>query len=211
MPLIEKITNQNGTIGVWELIETADDLEQNGNLSPADMVRLKTLRFEKRRKEFLASRLLLQNLLPENPEIIYQEISGKPLLKGSRLNISITHSANLAAIILSEKKIGIDIEQLDRNIDKVVPRFVNSSEIQFIEKSKDPQLIKILLWTAKEAIFKCCGIQGIQFNKQINIVPFDYKTQTDLSGSLRYQGGVLNYDLFYRIIKNNVLVYCVQQ
>lgn len=210
MPLIEKITIENGTIGVWELKETADDLLKICKLNLSDTARLETFKAEKRRKEFLASRLLLQTLLPQCPEIIYQEKSRKPSLKNSSLNISISHSADLAAIILSEKSIGIDIEQLSRNIDKVVTRFANPSEITFIEKSNDPQLVKILLWSAKEAIFKCSGIQGVQFNEQINIVPFDYTAQQHFCGSLNYSSGKFYYDLFFRIIKNNVLVYCVQ-
>ncbi|QIA08961.1 4'-phosphopantetheinyl transferase family protein [Draconibacterium halophilum] len=210
MPLTQKITIQNGTIGVWNLKETADDLLKICKLNPSDTGRLESFKAEKRRKEFLASRLLLQTLLPQCPEIIYQEKSGKPSLNNSNLNISITHSANLAAIILSEKSIGIDIEQLDRNIDKVVTRFANPSEISFIEKSNDPQLLKILLWSAKEAIFKCSGIQGVQFNEHINIASFDYSAQPHFNGSLSHATGKFYYDLFFRIIENNVLVYCVQ-
>ena len=111
MPLIEKITIGNSTIGVWELKETADDLLQICNLNLADTGRLETFKAEKLRKEFLGSRLLLQTLLPQCSEIIYQEKSGKQSLNDSNLNISISHSADLAAIILSEKNIGIDIEQ----------------------------------------------------------------------------------------------------
>ena len=210
MPLIEKIANQNGTIGVWELKETANDLLKDCKLNSTDTERLESFKAEKRQKEFLASRLLLQNLLPECPAIIYRDKYGKPSLINSDLNISITHSADLAAIILSEKNIGIDVEQRHRNIDKVVTRFASSEEIEFIEKSNDPQLVKILLWSSKEAIFKCCGIQGVQFNRQIEITPFDYNVQSNFSGALRHPDKEASYELFFRIIKNNILVYCVQ-
>nr|WP_319512215.1 4'-phosphopantetheinyl transferase superfamily protein [uncultured Draconibacterium sp.] len=210
MPLIEKITIPDGTIGLWELSETADDLLKVCQLNPTDTARLAGFTAEKRRKEFMASRLLLQKLLPQYPEIIYDKCNGKPSLKATDLNISITHSDNLVAIILSHKKIGIDIEQQNRNIDRVVPRFANSAEIDFIEKSKNPQLVKILLWSAKEAIYKCCGIQGIQFNEQINIGLFDYQSQHHFSGSLNHNLQIFHYKLFFRLIKNNILVYCVQ-
>ncbi|WP_319499419.1 4'-phosphopantetheinyl transferase superfamily protein [uncultured Draconibacterium sp.] len=210
MPLIEKIANQNGTIGVWELKETADDLLKSCHLNSADTARLETFKAEKRRKEFLATRLLLQKLLPESQEVIDRDEFGKPSLKDSGLNISITHSADLAAIILSEKNIGIDIEQLHRNIDKIVTRFASPKEIEFIEKSNDPQLVKILLWSAKEAIFKCCGVQGVQFNRQIAITPFDYNLHSCFSGALQHPDNEAAYDLFFRMIKNNIMVYCVQ-
>ncbi|WP_319478797.1 4'-phosphopantetheinyl transferase superfamily protein [uncultured Draconibacterium sp.] len=210
MPLIEKIANQNGTIGVWELKETSDDLLKSCHLNSVDKARLVTFKAEKRRKEFLATRLLLQKLLPEREEVIYRDEFGKPSLMDSGLNISITHSADLAAIILSEKNIGIDIEQVQRNIDKVVTRFASPKEIEFIEKSNDPQLVKILLWSAKEAIFKCCGVQGVQFNRQIAITPFDYNAQSNFSGVVQHPDKEAAYDLFFRMIKNNILVYCVQ-
>lgn len=210
MPLIDQINNQYGTIGLWELKESVDDLMPACQLNTADTERLKTFNVEKRKLEFLASRLLLQNLWPECPVISYNN-SGKPLLKNSNINISITHSASVVGIFLSEQNIGIDIEQTNRNIDKVVSRFTNPTEREFIEKSTDPQFLKILLWSAKEAIFKCCGIEGVQFNEQINIVPFDYTAQKRFSGSLYHSEKVFNYDLFFTIIKNNVLVYCVQQ
>ncbi|WP_297100053.1 4'-phosphopantetheinyl transferase superfamily protein [uncultured Draconibacterium sp.] len=210
MPLIEKIANQNGTIGVWELKETADDLLKTVELNPADTERLESFKTENRQKEFLATRILLQNLIPENTPTIHRDKFGKPSLINSDLNISITHSADLAAIILSDKNIGIDVEQRHRNIDKVVTRFACPAEIEFIEKSNDPQLVKILLWSAKEAIFKCCGIQGVQFNEQIKITPFDYNAQSNFSGALRHPDKEVSYELFFRIIKNNILVYCVQ-
>jgi len=210
MPLIEKIANQNGTIGVWELKETADDLLKSCTINSDDTARLESFKAEKRRKEFLATRLLLQNLIPENTPIIYRDEFGKPSLINSDLNISITHSADLAAIILSEKNIGIDVEQLQRNIDKVVTRFASTAEIEFIESSKDPQFVKILLWAAKEAIFKCSGIHGVQFNEQIAITPFDYNAHSCFTGALRHPEKEVGYDLFFRIIKNNILVYCVQ-
>ena len=210
MPLIEKKENKDNTIGVWELKESAEDLLKICELNSTDSTHFATFKAEKRRKEFLASRLLLQQLLPKCPEIVYLDKFGKPSLKNSGLNISITHSADLAAIILSEKNIGIDIEQLHRNIDKVVTRFASPSEIKFIEQSNDPQLVKILLWSAKEAIFKCCGVQGIQFNRQIAITPFDYNKYSCFSGALRHPEKKVDYDLFFRIIKNNILVYCVQ-
>jgi phosphopantetheinyl transferase len=210
MPLIEKIANQNGTIGVWELKETVADLLKSGTLNSDDAVRLATFKAEKRQKEFLATRLLLQKLIPENTPMIYRDEFGKPSLINSGLNISITHSADLAAIILSDKNIGIDVEQIHRNIDKVVTRYASPEEIEFIENSNDPQFVKILLWAAKEAIFKCAGIQGIQFNRQIEITLFDYHAHSRFSGALKHPEKEIGYDLFFRTIKNNILVYCVQ-
>ncbi|MDX8341043.1 4'-phosphopantetheinyl transferase superfamily protein [Draconibacterium sp. IB214405] len=211
MPLIEKIESKSGTIGIWELSESADDLLKNCQLHLADLERFNSFRAEKRRREFLASRLTLQQIFPGYPEISYTKSSGKPVFKDSDLNISITHSANLAAVIISDEPVGIDIEQLDRNIEKVVTRFVAPSEMDFIKKGSHPQLAKIMLWAAKEAIYKCSGMLGIQFNEQIIIDPFDYTAGNEFSGKLIHPSGTIKYRLNYHLIKNNVLVYCVEK
>ncbi|WP_347840444.1 4'-phosphopantetheinyl transferase superfamily protein [uncultured Draconibacterium sp.] len=211
MPLIDKIENNDGLIGIWELSETAGDLARQCKLSQNEKAQLASFKFEKRQKEFVASRLLLQHLLPEPGEISYLQPSGKPVLNPRSLNISISHSATLATVYLSEKNIGIDVEQINRNIDRVVKRFVHPSETSFLQQSDDPQFPKILLWSAKEAIFKCAGIQGVQFNEQIIIPPFNYRQQCEFSGKLIYPDGIITFGLSFRIIKDNVLVYCFQQ
>lgn len=211
MPFLQKITPRFGTIAIWELNEPARELAKHCMLNQKEQQLFSTFKAEKRQKEFLSTRLLLQNVLSGNLEIVYETPSGKPLLKDSNLNISITHSSNMVAIYLSEKVIGIDIDRIDRNIDKVIPRFATPSEMKWIKNNDQPQLIKMLLWCAKEAIYKCSGIQGIQFNEQIIIDPFDCTSERTFSGSLIHPSGTVKYRLKHHIIQNNVLVYCVQQ
>jgi phosphopantetheinyl transferase len=164
---------------------------------------------KKRQVEYLATRLLLQHLMGEKTEIIYQS-TGRPQIKNSTQNISISHSSNLVAIVISGRMVGIDVEIADRDIDKVVGRFLNPKELIWIEKSIHPRFLKMLFWCAKEAIYKCACRPGVQFDTQIFIPPFDFENTNQFNGELTLQNRAATYKLQYSNHENNILVYCVE-
>ena len=93
MGIIEKIEENNCTIAIWDVCESLDELK---NLSEQyDLSRLKR---EKRKKEFLASRLLLEKIHP-NTSIIYNKYGATTLSDGNF--VSISHSKNLVVIIVN--------------------------------------------------------------------------------------------------------------
>lgn len=210
MPIIETQHITHGQIGIWELTETVEELLQQVVLTEDEQERLQNMKVERRQKEFLAARALLQNLLDCEQKIIYNP-SGKPALEDSELQISITHSANLVALFISAQNIGIDAEQTDRNISKVIKRFLHQSELQFLQEQADQQKTAILLWSAKEAIFKCATEQGIQFNEQIIIAPFQPEKDHTFDGTLHQNGKQYHFVLHHFSVKGNVVVYCVEE
>lgn len=210
MSFEKKIIIPDGIIGIWNLNDSVDELYKHCQLSDSEKLKFDSLIAERRKKEFLATRLLLHKLLGKNQQINYEEV-GKPFLKSSSKNISISHSADFVTIFISERNIGIDVEQTTRNIDKVAKRFIHPKEQEFIETLENQQLAKILFWSAKEAIFKCSRSQGILFNKQICIKPFLLKTEGDFEGILQIDEDKIIFYLHYLFLKNNVMVYCVEQ
>jgi phosphopantetheinyl transferase len=210
MPFEKKISTTDGLIGIWNLNDSLDDLKKQCQLSDSEEQRFDTLIIERRKKEFLATRILLQKLFGSHQLIIYNAV-GKPLLQNSSKNISISHSADFVTIFVSEKVIGIDVERTTRSIDKVAKRFLHPKEQEFIEILENKQWAKILLWSAKEAIFKCSKFQGILFNEQIRIKPFALKAEGDFEGSLQLDENKTIFNLHYIFFKNNVMVYCVEQ
>ncbi|MEN8117121.1 MAG: 4'-phosphopantetheinyl transferase superfamily protein [Bacteroidota bacterium] len=209
MPLVKKIKSEAGVIGIWELTEPVNKLFIDTILSDAETEQFNKFKVERRKKEYLATRLLLTALLKTKAEIQYTE-RGKPFLKNKTTNISISHSNDFVTVFLSEKKIGIDVEQTNRNIDKISTRFLHKKELEFISGLPNPQDAKILFWSAKEAIFKCSYSHSIQFNEQIFIFPFEPRTSGEFSGTLQTKGNKTDYRLNYLFIKNNVVVYCVE-
>lgn len=210
MPFEKKINTAVGVIGIWKLNDSSDTLLEQCKLSISDQHKFNKITFERRKREFLASRILIEILLERPQEVSYNN-SGKPYLKGTSQNISISHSADFATVFISEKKIGIDVEQTTRNIDRVAPRFLHPDETKFIAKLENQQNAKILFWSAKEAIFKCTEFQGIQFNQQIFVPPFQLKSKGCFNGNLQLNNKTVNYKLHYFFFKNNVIVYCVEQ
>lgn len=209
MGFFRKIENENGLIGIWKLTEKPDELLPQIQLSKQDQNYFQQLRFKKRQTEFLATRLLLKHLFNETVQIEYLP-NGKPILTGRNEKISISHSLHFVCVFISEKEIGIDIEDTTRPIDRVANRFLHTEEFNFISDLKNPQLAKVTYWAAKEAVFKCSREQGIQFNTQIRIDDFDPEKDRQFTARLLISEKNLKYRLTSEHVENNVLVYCVE-
>ena len=125
-----------------------------------------------RKREWLATRVLLKKLLGEEKKILYTD-ANKPYLADSSYYISISHTKDYVAVILSEKEsVAIDIESISSRVEKVQKRFINEEEEKNI--SKNNSLIHLLLlWSAKESLFKLLDENDIEFKTQLHIHPFE--------------------------------------
>ncbi len=209
MPFLKKIEVENGILGIWKLTESVNTLTEAFHFTENEEKEFEKFLLKKRQTEYLATRLLLQQLLGEKAEIIYLE-SGRPQIKNSNQNISISHSANLVAIFISDNLIGIDVETASRNIDKVVKRFLHPRELEWIEKSEKQQFLKVLFWCAKEAVYKCACQPGIQFDTQIFIYPFEYSKSNVFKAKTILKNREKYYNLCHISYENNIVVYCVE-
>lgn len=206
MSIFNKINTEAGVLGIWKLSESVSELISNFQFSENEKLEFDKIKVERRKKEYIATRLLLKGLLGEKPEISYLK-SGKPVLKNSHKNISISHSSEFVVALVSENNIGIDVENIQRNIKKIANRFLCDNELKHINKKGDSQTATVLYWSAKEAIFKCTNDDGILFDTQIIIQPFNIKKEGIFAGSLNKK---IDYKLWYFFIENNVVVYCVE-
>jgi len=206
MPIIDKKITEAGILGIWKLTESATDLISQFQFSEIEKEKFDKIKIERRKIEYLATRLLLENLLDKKPEIIYLK-SGKPELKNIQKNISISHSSEFVVALVSEKIIGIDVENTQRNIKKIANRFLCEEELNYIQNMADTQTATILYWSAKEAVFKCTDKDGILFSKQIFVQPFEIKTIGNFKATLNKN---THYKLWYFFIENNIVVYCVE-
>lgn len=78
---------------------------------------------------------------------------GSPLIIGSPLHISISHSRNYVALAWSDTPgIGIDIEEpRPTQLARIAPRFLSAEELPLYGTSPD---LLLQAWTLKEAAFK---------------------------------------------------------
>jgi phosphopantetheinyl transferase len=209
MPFIQQIQFEFGNAGIWEMTETPAELLNMIKFSDADNTQFLKILAPKRQVEFLATRILTERITGKKSEIGYQT-DGKPTLLNSRKFISISHSANLVAVFISELNCGVDVETINRDTDRIAKRFLHPSEIENIQKSDQPKLLQLIYWCAKEAIFKCSPQKGVQFNEQILIAPFDLTRESDFKAVLTSEAGTENFNLWFLPVKNNMLVFCVE-
>ena len=162
MPFLKEfIINPNTKIKLWKLNLGELDYYE---LDEYDNNLIKAKKNQLVREQFLAVRKILHL---ENPcyKIRYDE-SGKPFIN-SDLNISISHSKFMAAIVFSENnKAGIDIEHKENKIINIQNKFLNDSEKLENEYQYNVDYLT-MIWTAKESIYKAIGIKGVSFSDNI--------------------------------------------
>lgn len=139
-------------------------------LYPDEKSQFNTLKTEKRKLEFLAARQLRNKLQIQSP-IIYNE-NGKPqLLPSLQQFISISHSSNVLVFGMSPFEIGIDLEKIQARITNMSEKFATQFESDLFKNGNWSEVEwQTMLWCAKEAIYKLCGIKGLAFKEEISVL-----------------------------------------
>lgn len=179
MPLVEKYhLKDRTTVGIWELVETEEELMNPIDLSQLEAERLSDRNNPLKRKQFLAVRHLLKELIGEKKSIQYKK-SGKPFLEESNRQISISHSDRFVALALTEvQRVGVDIEVGRRpSLAKVPDYFLNDEEMAEVLIMKVDLEQLSLYWSAKEALYKYMGDARLDIRTSFRIFPFEIKEQ----------------------------------
>lgn len=150
---------------------------------------------EKRQKEFLSSRLLLKELLP-NANISYNKYGG-PEIEGNNF-ISISHSKKITGIIISKKKVGLDIEKISNKALRLSSKFILNDRHHPLTKEK-----ATLIWCCKEAIYKWYQKGNVNFITDIKIHPFDINKNTEIVAEFQNQKLLIQF----KKIQDYFLVY----
>lgn len=83
---------------------------------------------------------------------------GKPYFPEGGLHFSISHTRSHVFCALSDKPIGIDAEELDRNIAlPLADKILSPSEKAQYDAAADKRLALLTFWVLKEAQAKCTG------------------------------------------------------
>ncbi len=209
MPLLRTIEPDADTrIGVWKITESSAELAKNDLLDPADLKTVAGFGSEIRRKQWLACRNILA-LLMQQPVRIRYDGNGRPCLTSSGENISITHSGNMAAVIVGKNhEVGIDIEKIRDRIERVKERFLSTEELQWI--GTEDRLEKLyILWGVKETIYKLTGSPLLDFHTNIFVEPFDYLCHKKGScvARVKTDGEEKRISLDYEKLDDYLLVY----
>ena len=86
---------------------------------------------------------------------------GKPCFSTGNWHFSISHSTRHAFCVLADREVGIDAEEMDRQISLgLAPKILSAGELAQFEASADPRDALLRFWVLKEAAAKRTG-QGI--------------------------------------------------
>ena len=122
-------------------------------------------------------RELLRELVGECPEIAVTD-RGKPYFVDFPLRFSISHSKNHAFCAVSDKNIGIDAEEMDRQIDsRIAERYLSEAEKARLQNAADPRAALLRLWVLKESYAKLTGRGWGNYLKSTDFDPNDQRIQ----------------------------------
>jgi phosphopantetheinyl transferase len=128
-------------------------------------------------KHWLASRLCLLHLFPGKQLELNKDENNKPSLKvdGKPYHISITHSFDMAAILVSEQQVvALDLELIDQRIERVMYKFCNEAELAYLQPAQQLEQLTVI-WSAKETLYKYYGRKELDFRKNLFIQPFHHQ------------------------------------
>lgn len=138
-------------------------------------------RGSRRERESAAVRKILHNLFGDEVSLDHLE-SGAPILRGiDGVSISISHSAYMAVVALTQGiPIGVDSETLRPQLERVIHKYMSPAEQAVLETPEQ----HLVAWCIKEAAYKCAGLAGVDFTHGISI-DADNDTVTVCCGDAR--------------------------
>src|SRR6195952_3974306 len=171
---------------LWKIEEKAEDLYKQLQLNEHEKADFEQISKSKRHLHWLGTRVLLRAMLLTDEYIDCKVDShGKPYLVHLPYHISLSHSFDYAAVMISKTwAVGIDIEQIKEKVERIANKFMGPEELAFIEDQHKIQQLYVC-WCAKEAVYKCYGQKEISFADNISLKPFNFDVEGRVDARLK--------------------------
>lgn len=202
MPLLRIISDKKYSIGIWQIAEEIDYFSPHFS-NPA-------IHHEKKRLQWYATRHLANLVMKEEVEVCNDE-NGKPYIKDTDIPISLSHTAQYAAVMMSPThRVGIDLEEIHDKVQRVAHKFLYPDEINSIAPDELTKKL-IVYWSAKEALYKLHGKKQLAFREQLLIQPFELQSAGILKAEViaddvHWQGLKVQYSTLGNHILTHVVV-----
>ena len=207
MPLYKTITvNPSTKVLIWKISESFEALSEGIKLTPHCSKRVLGMKSDLHQRGFMSIRHLLALEGYSDFDLFYDE-NGKPHLIDDQ-HISITHSFNFSAIIISAAEVGIDIEKQRPKIRKIGHKFTPMNA--YLDLPDDEAVMKKLtkVWCAKEALYKSFSVKGISFLKNIYVENFQLASSQTTSW-VRNEGKDEVYNVWFKEFDGFTLAYAI--
>ena len=168
MPIIRIIKpNDNTIVGIWKITETIDELSKLVTLSSKSRELLKKRKGNIHKLQFLSIRAILIELGYADDNLSYQD--NAPILDDSK-KISISHSNLFSCVIISDLKVGIDVQETNHKINTIAKKFIGY-ETSYLDVDDLKRMT--IIWNIKESIYKIANIIGLDYKTHLLVVPFN--------------------------------------
>lgn len=179
MPLYKTITpNSQTLVKIWKITETYDTLLEGLSLNAESLERVSNMKSEIHKCGFLSIRHLLRAMGYTDRDLYYDE-NKKPHLHNGKY-ISITHSFQFSAVIISENPVGIDIEKQREKIKRIAHKFTDYEQ-GYLNVNNTEYVRKLtLVWCIKESLYKLFAKPGLSFKQHTLVIPFNIEDETTI-------------------------------
>lgn len=204
----QKDIDPQTSFALWKIDEQADELIAQLQLKDHETTYLESLNNGKRNLHWLSTRVLLRTMLHTQDYIDCKvDEHGKPYLANFPQFISLSHSFDYAAVMVSENRpVGIDIELIKDKIERIAHKFMNDEELSFIDPlNRTEQLYAC--WCAKEAIYKLQGKKNVSFLHNIRLKDFDYQQEGSIRASLELEDSRKDFEVRYQKMDGYMIGY----
>ncbi|MGV8877513.1 MAG: 4'-phosphopantetheinyl transferase family protein [Sphingobacteriaceae bacterium] len=200
--------DEDTAFALWKIEEDAEELYQQLQLNDEEKAYLQLLSTGKRNLHWLGTRVLLRKMLETDEFIDCQsDVHGKPYLTNQPFHISLSHSFDYAAVMISRSRpVGIDIELIKEKVARIAPKFMKPAELAFIDPQQTVAHLYVC-WCAKEAVYKCFGRKEVSFLDNIHLLAFPYKQKGSINVSLKKDTIDLEFAVGYFQFNNYMIGY----
>lgn len=199
MPVVfTKHIDEHTILSVWKIEETEQELFAGLQLKDHELEFIATFNNGKRLLHWLSTRLLLRTMLKTSDYIATGlDEHGKPFLLNRDYHISLSHSFDYAAVMISkDKQVGVDIELVKEKVLRIRNKFMTDEELTGLPSADDVSALYIC-WCAKEAIFKWHGRKGLEFKRDMVIKPFVAAEQGEITALVSLPEGQRELTVHY--------------
>jgi len=212
MPLLlQREVAEQTQLAVWKIDEHAHWFREQLMLDDKENALIDSIHHPQRKLHWLSSRLLLRILLGNPALFIHLESDerGKPVVHNFPVNISISHSFDFSALLLSKKfQVGVDIEKIDVKIERIRKKFLRLEELNSI--SDEHRLEELYIyWCAKEAMYKWYGKRQLDFREHLFVNPFHFSSLGELAGFIRKNEFHKEVKILFEEINDYVMAYTI--
>lgn len=193
------------TVALWRIEESADWFLEHLALRAAELEELEPYQ-GRRRVEWLAVRMVLQQLQGGQRTPLIKDAHGKPHWADPTLGqLSVSHSRLFAAVVVAPVECGIDIQHIVPKITRLGPRFMPETTIALMPPADRIEQLHVC-WGAKEALYKAYGRRAIDWCEHLLVPYFGYHPPRGLcQGRVVKSDYQADFDIHYQLVEDYML------